>query len=65
MFNAENVPRRSAKPSTRATISSLLPSPLLPTVYTKTSLAKPTSKLPTMHVRKLDSQRSSWRDIYI
>jgi len=31
MFNVENVPRRSAKPSTRTTISSLLPSPLSPT----------------------------------
>jgi hypothetical protein len=31
-------------------------------VYTKTSSVKPTSKLQTMYVRKLDSQRFSWRD---
>jgi len=31
MFNVENIPRRNTKPSTRTTISSLLPSPLSPT----------------------------------
>lgn len=61
MFNAENIPRRNAKPSTRTTISSLLPSPLSPT-QKRPRLNLPTSKLPTMHVRKLDSQRFSWRD---